>query len=316
MHKLAAATVAGLLTAASQWAQDRAPISQPPTNEPQETITIPAGTRIPLSLIISIHTKSAHRGDLVHLETQYPVIVGTEIAIPAATYVEGVIDKVTKRDSGSPTAALQMHFTRLSFSNGYDVRLDGAILQAELGSPANIATEPVESLKPTVFVHSAYLAGSQPWGFGPVGFQAHAKPPKPPKPKDPKPPPTPPPTPIPTPIPTPPPTPTPTPPPTPPPSPTPPPTPSPTPTPPPAPTPPTIPTPAPTPTPSPTISAPGSGTSAGVGIGIGAVAAAIGGVLIAKHRGADTVIQEGTQFYMVLQTSLSLERQRIADTMP
>jgi hypothetical protein len=55
---------------------------------------------------------------------------------------------------------------------------------------------------------------------------------------------------------------------------------------------------------------------AGLGIGIGAVAAAIGGVLMAKHRGPDTVIEEGTQFYMVLQMSLSLERQGIADTMP
>ena len=70
MHRLATVTVAVLLTAALQWAQDRAPISQSPTNEPQglitssqsRMITIPAGTRIPLSLISSIHTKSARRG--------------------------------------------------------------------------------------------------------------------------------------------------------------------------------------------------------------------------------------------------------------
>jgi len=111
----------------------------------------------------------------VHLETQYPVIVGTEIAIPAATYVEGVIDKVTKRDSGSPAPGLQMHFTRLSFTNGYEVRLDGAILQSELGGPADIATEPVESVEPTVFVHSAYLASSQPWEFGRRGVPGSSK---------------------------------------------------------------------------------------------------------------------------------------------
>jgi len=40
-------------------------------------IIIPAGTRTPLSLIISIHTKLARRGDVVHLETQYPVLVDT-----------------------------------------------------------------------------------------------------------------------------------------------------------------------------------------------------------------------------------------------
>jgi hypothetical protein len=55
---------------------------------------------------------------------------------------------------------------------------------------------------------------------------------------------------------------------------------------------------------------------AGVGVGIGAVAAAIGGVLMAKHRGVDTVIEEGTQFYMVLQTAVSLDRQKVSGTTP
>jgi hypothetical protein len=36
---------------------------------------------------------------------------------------------------------------------------------------------------------------------------------------------------------------------------------------------------------------------------------------MAKHRGSDTVIEEGTQFNMVLQASLSLERQAVAETM-
>ena len=163
MHRLVTATVAVLFTATLQWAQDRVPISQQPTNETQEpvtssqnlTITIPAGTRIPLSLLSAIHTKSTRRGDLVHLETRYPVLVGTEIAIPVATYVEGVVDKVTKTGSGSPTAGLQMHFTRLRFTNGYEVRLDGAILQAEFSGPADIATDPVKSVQPAAFVTSA-----------------------------------------------------------------------------------------------------------------------------------------------------------------
>jgi hypothetical protein len=186
VYRLVTATVAVLLTASLQFAQDRAPISQPPTTEPQGpvtssqnlTITIPAGMRIPLSLISAIRTKSIRRGDLVHLETRYPVIVETEIAIPAATYVEGVVDKVTKTGSGSPTAGLQMHFTRLRFTNGYEVRLDGAVLQAEFSGPADIAPDPVESVQPAAFVTSAYVADSDPRSFGLVGFQAHAKPPK------------------------------------------------------------------------------------------------------------------------------------------
>jgi len=45
------------------------------------------------------------------------------------------------------------------------------------------------------------------------------------------------------------------------------------------------------------------------------VAAVVGGVLVARHRGADSVIEEGTQFYMLLQTSLFLERQAAAGMM-
>jgi hypothetical protein len=35
---------------------------------------------------------------------------------------------------------------------------------------------------------------------------------------------------------------------------------------------------------------------------------------MAKHRGPDTVIEEGTQFYLVLQTPLSFERQEISES--
>src|SRR5262252_44092 len=124
MRKLTTATIAGLLMASAQWAQDQAPTCQGPSTEPQETATsskdgliiIPAGTRIPLSLMIRVQNKLARRGDLVHLETTYPVVVGTEIAIPDQTYVEGVIDKVDKRGPTAHGSGLQMHFTRLVFS--------------------------------------------------------------------------------------------------------------------------------------------------------------------------------------------------------
>jgi hypothetical protein len=55
------------------------------------------------------------------------------LAIPAGTYVEGVIDKVNKRDrSGS---SLLMHFTRLLYANGYSVAVDGANTQAKALPP-------------------------------------------------------------------------------------------------------------------------------------------------------------------------------------
>jgi hypothetical protein len=94
------------------------------------TIVIPAGTRIPMSLASPIQAKSARPGTAVRAMTGFPITVGSQLAIPAGTYVEGVIDKVVKRGRAGP--ALQMHFTRILYSNGYSTPIDGANVMAQL----------------------------------------------------------------------------------------------------------------------------------------------------------------------------------------
>lgn len=133
----------GLLTASGCLAQEQAPGPQEPATQAQapapgaaqkQAITIPAGTRVPLTLTNPIHSKSSRRGDSVRAVTAFPVAVGTQVAIPAGTYVEGVLDKVIKRGP-SGHAGLQMHFTRILFASGYNVPLDGATAEAKAGSP-------------------------------------------------------------------------------------------------------------------------------------------------------------------------------------
>ena len=51
------------------------------------------------------------------------------MAIPAGTYVEGELVKVTKRGPAGP-AGLEIQFTRVIFESGYIVELDGARLLA------------------------------------------------------------------------------------------------------------------------------------------------------------------------------------------
>jgi hypothetical protein len=105
--------------------QAPAQIDQAPPADKQ-AIVIPAGTRIQLRLVNSIHTHLAKRGDAVRATTAFPVTVGTALAIPADTFVEGQIEKIHKR--GYP--AVQVHFTRLVFNNGYALLLDGATAEA------------------------------------------------------------------------------------------------------------------------------------------------------------------------------------------
>jgi hypothetical protein len=60
-----------------------------------------------------------------------PGTPGTSDTAPG-TYVEGALERVIKRDStGHPR--LQIHFSRIVFTNGYAVALDGAMAQARVG---------------------------------------------------------------------------------------------------------------------------------------------------------------------------------------
>lgn len=96
---------------------------QQPAASGKQTITVPAGATVPLTLTTPLSTRTARPGDPVRAETTFPVTVGTTVAIPNGTYAEGALDKVTPRGSH---AGFEMHFTRLIFANGYTVDLPGA----------------------------------------------------------------------------------------------------------------------------------------------------------------------------------------------
>jgi hypothetical protein len=115
-------------------AQSAAPPIQlpPPAETEKQPIAVPAGTRVPLTLTNPMRARATHPGDSVRAVTAFPVTVGKQVAIPAGTYVEGLIDKVLKRGP-SGHAGLQMHFTRIVFTNGYNVVLDGATAVAIAG---------------------------------------------------------------------------------------------------------------------------------------------------------------------------------------
>jgi hypothetical protein len=110
--------------------QQPAQVQQPaPATPSQQTITVPSGTTVALALENPIQTKLAKHGDAIRAATLFPVTVGTEVAIPAGTYVEGTLDKVIKNGLGGHPE-LKVHFTRMLFSNGYDVPLEGAVSTA------------------------------------------------------------------------------------------------------------------------------------------------------------------------------------------
>lgn len=171
-----------LLTAATCAAQEQMPSAQAspsaataPAAPQEQTIVIPAGTRIPLSLSSPVPAKLAKPGYAVRAVSVFPVTVGAQLAIPVGTYVEGAIEKVKKVSSSGPS--MQVHFTRIVFPSGYAVPVDAANTQAQAGADGSDA--------PIV----ATTAGESAGGAGVPAFALAAQqPPTPPPLKNPGPP--------------------------------------------------------------------------------------------------------------------------------
>ena len=89
-----------------------------PSGTPAQTITVPAGTVVPLTLVGQIKSKSTKVGDTVRAVVAFPITVGTQVAIPAGTYVEGVVTSLTAQAKTTHQPDVQIHFTRLLYANG------------------------------------------------------------------------------------------------------------------------------------------------------------------------------------------------------
>jgi hypothetical protein len=90
-------------------------------------ITIPAGTRIPLSLKQAISTKNAREGDAVYAETAFPYVVDERVIVPAGSYIQGKISHVERAGHGHGRAEILIHFTSMIFPSGYTVMLPGSV---------------------------------------------------------------------------------------------------------------------------------------------------------------------------------------------
>jgi type IV secretion system protein VirB10 len=120
--------------------------SAPPENEPKlrsrtevaapapaaaipsgDLLVIPAGTKIPLELRQPISTKGAQPGDAIYAQTTFPIVLSGSMAIPAGTWVQGVVDAVKRAGRIKGTAELSFHLTNLVYANGYTVDMAAAI---------------------------------------------------------------------------------------------------------------------------------------------------------------------------------------------
>lgn len=108
-------------------------------------ITVPQGTTVALTLLSPIRSKTTKPGDAVRAVVAFPVTVGTQVAIPAGTYVQGTIESVAAHPGHGHSPNVKIHFTSLLFANGYLVSLDAINTDALLMIP-KAASEPTYEL--------------------------------------------------------------------------------------------------------------------------------------------------------------------------
>jgi len=99
----------------------------PPVAANPNVVTIPAGTKIPLSLAQAISTKNAREGDSVYATTAFPFVMDSRVVVPAGSYVQGAISHVERAGHGHGRAEILMHFTSIIFPSGYTVMLPGSV---------------------------------------------------------------------------------------------------------------------------------------------------------------------------------------------
>jgi len=137
-----------------------APPGQTAPASSSQTIVVPAGTAIQLTLMSAVKSKSTKAGDTVRAVVAFPVTIGTQLAIPAGTFVDGNVTQVTAHPKAGQQPSFRVHFTRLVYSNGYSVALNGENTQAlALPPSSNAAPTELAELTPLRLPGMHFAAG-------------------------------------------------------------------------------------------------------------------------------------------------------------
>jgi hypothetical protein len=95
-------------------AQEPTPVN-PPVAGP---FLIPPGTKVPLSMINSVSTKTASEGERIYLETVFPILADGKIVIPPGSYVAGTVTDVKRPGRLKGRGELYIRFDSLTLPNG------------------------------------------------------------------------------------------------------------------------------------------------------------------------------------------------------
>ena len=105
-----------------------APQSQMPQWYPEQTgqpaFMLPPGTKLPLGLLRPLKLKA---GRDIYLQITFPVTVGNQMVVPPGTYIQGVVEKIIRKDRRRERLEFSVRSANMIFLNGYTVPITGTV---------------------------------------------------------------------------------------------------------------------------------------------------------------------------------------------
>ena len=98
-----------------------------------QTITVPAGTRLGVTLENGISTNSAKPGDSVYFRSSFPVTINNKVVIPVGSYLRGEITESKRPGHVKGKGELRLRLNTLILPNGYTVDLNAEPRSADGG---------------------------------------------------------------------------------------------------------------------------------------------------------------------------------------
>jgi hypothetical protein len=99
-------------------AQDGLKVADARQTVSPDDFVVAAGTKVPLSMINSVSTKTASEGERIYLETVFPILANGRVVIPPGSYVAGTVTEVKRPGRVHGHGELYVRFDSLTLPNG------------------------------------------------------------------------------------------------------------------------------------------------------------------------------------------------------
>ncbi len=120
--------------------------AQAPAAATSSTLTLPSGTKIEVAVVQPLWANLAAPGAQLYAQTTFPVVAEDRVAIPAGTYVEGTIEKLTRPTRRTNRAVIEVLFTQIVFANNYVAALPALPTGEADGTAGGAQNGPAPSL--------------------------------------------------------------------------------------------------------------------------------------------------------------------------